>query len=92
MRGKKTGGRTKGAPNKATGDVRRLFAAFTESKFTSFKNSYEKIKDPEKKCRIYIDACKYVIPSLQSVTIDDITDRDKTIEDRLAELSEEANG
>jgi hypothetical protein len=87
---KKTGGRKKGTPNKITADVRILFSDFAQENFSEFAESFNEIDDPEKKCKVYIDLCRYVVPALQSVNVNDVTEKKKTIEAALEKLSEEA--
>lgn len=90
--GKKTGGRKAGTPNKVQANVRALFQNLVENKVEDFEKAFDAIEDPAKKAKIYLDLCKFVVPSLQSVSISAETKEEKTIEEKLKELSEEMEG
>lgn len=89
MRGKKTGGRTKGTPNRTTKTARDIFAETT----SEYYNSEQFIKDlavldPKDRLTIMEKLTGYVVPKMQSTTIDATVETRKTIEDKLLELSE----
>lgn len=83
-------GRPKGAQNVEKKELRKLIKALAEKKFDDFEKKLDAIDKPELYCRVYIDMIKFVLPTLQSVTLDDTTNKEKTIEERLNELSKEA--
>lgn len=83
-------GRPKGAQSEEKKELRKLIKTLAENNFSEFKKRMDEIDKPDIYCRVYIDMIKFVLPSLQSVTFDDVTDKKKSIEDRLSELSEEA--
>lgn len=85
-KGAKYGGRQKGTPNKTTRETRELFAEFVQRSFPTFIEKMEAL-DERDYCRVYTDMCKYVMPSLQSVNLDATITKQKTIEDRLLDLS-----
>jgi hypothetical protein len=62
----KTGGKTKGTPNKATRDIKEAYRALIEKNLDNLTGWLEKIaeKDPEKAVRIINDLSEYVIPKL----------------------------
>lgn len=69
----KTGGKKRGHIPKERKELRKLLKDFAVDNFNEFKTSWGLIMEPEKKCKVYIDACKYVLPSLSSI---DLTDSD----------------
>ena len=80
----KTGGRKLGTPNKTKKEMRDFFTEFARDNFSKFTKAWGKIADNEKKCKIYIDACKFVIPALTSV---DLNAGDETVERYMDKLS-----
>ena len=90
MKGKKTGGRQKGTTNKTT--------TFTKSVIQDILNGYtssdlfqKDLKDLEPKDRldVMIKLMAFTTPKPQSIDMTVNEGRTKTIEDKLAELSEE---
>lgn len=63
-RGKKTGGRSRGTPNKATQDVRAAIALIAERNVQSFETWLTQIEDPAKRCDVFLRAIEYHIPKL----------------------------
>jgi hypothetical protein len=63
-RGKKTGGRKKGAPNKTTADVREVIAAFAKANAERMHEKLNEIDDPAKWIDAYLRAIEYHIPKL----------------------------
>jgi len=60
----KTGGRAKGAPNKATADVKAAIAAFTSANVTKLDEWLNSIDDPAKRLDLYFKALEYTMPKL----------------------------
>lgn len=89
-RGKKTGGRQAGTPNKVPSVVRGAIAKMLEEYFSSETFAHD-IADLEPKERVAAmeKFSAYVCPKLQTTTLDMTVENKKTIEDRLAELSED---
>lgn len=89
--GKKTGGRKKGTPNKATTlgkeVIVTLLADYSES---GLMTSDFMALDPKDRLLIAEKLMQYTMPKMQSTAVD-ITagDREKTIEEHLAELAGE---
>lgn len=88
MKGGKTGGRKKGTPNRMTYEIRESFKKFVSDEFETFVKDWRSIKDPKDKTEIFIKACKFVIPALQSVSLSSEGSRDKSIEEQLRKLAE----
>ena len=60
----KTGGRTKGTPNKATADVKQAIAAFTSANVDKLDSWLNSIDDPDKRLDLYFKALEYTMPKL----------------------------
>ena len=89
--GKKTGGRKKGIPNKSTmlgkEVIVSLLADYSES---GLMTSDFMALDPKDRLVIAERLMQYTMPKMQATAIDLNTgDKEKTIEDRLAELAGE---
>ena len=89
--GKKTGGRTKGTPNKSTllgkEVIVSLLADYADS---GLMTSDFMALDPKDRLTIAEKLMQYTMPKMQSAAVDITSgDRGKTIEDRLAELAAE---
>lgn len=89
-KGKKTGGRTAGTPNKKTAAIREVVTNIVEE----YSSSQQMMKDiaeldPKDRLMVIVKLTEYVIPKLQSTTLDVAVESKKTIEDRLIELAED---
>jgi len=62
--GVKTGGRTKGTPNKSTSEVREAIAAFASANVEQMGDWLNAIDSPEKKLDLFLRAIEYHIPKL----------------------------
>ena len=62
--GVKTGGRTKGTPNKSTVEVREAIAAFASANVNSMGEWLKAIDDPVKKLDLFLRAIEYHVPKL----------------------------
>lgn len=89
-KGKKTGGRRAGTPNKASAAVRGAIAKMLDAYFTSetFESDIAEL-EPKDRVAAMEKFAAYVSPKLQSTTLDMTIESNKTIEDRLAELSDD---
>ena len=92
MNGKKTGGRKKGTPNKATAFTRTTFSALLDT----YANGGDLEKDfkalpPKDRIAMAEKLAQYCIPKMQAVAMDlHSTDNGTpTLADRLRELSQE---
>lgn len=87
-KGRKTGGRTEGTPNKTSAKVRSAIATILDAYFNS-KTFAEDIAALEPRDRVAAmeKFASYVAPKLQATTLDMAVETKKTIEDKLAELS-----
>ena len=87
MKGKKTGGRQKGTPNKTTSTIREAIAAQWQRYQDSgqFKEDLDAL-DPQTRAVIMERYAQYVTPKIKSVDVDMKQQVRLTIEDRLAAL------
>lgn len=89
-KGKKTGGRQAGTPNKTSATVRGAIAKMLDNYFNSedFKKDIECL-EPKDRVAAMEKFAAYVAPKLQTTTLDMTVENKKTIEDRLVELSDD---
>ena len=90
MKGKKTGGRQKGTPNKITADTKTAIAELLQNYATSgdMEKDFKAIKSAKDRLYVAEKFAQYIIPKQQAISAEisaDVTD--KTIEQRLEELS-----
>lgn len=89
-KGRKTGGRQAGTPNKTSAAVRGAIAKMLGDYFNS-ETFVQDIADLDPRDRVAAmeKFAAYVAPKLQATTLDMAVESKKTIEDKLAELSGE---
>lgn len=75
----RVGGRKKGTPNKVTAEFREMIKKFATENYENFIDDWTKITDKEKKCRLYIEMVKFVLPSLSSVSLENNVKVDTTV-------------
>ncbi len=87
MKGKKTGGRQKGTPNKSTSTIREAIAAqwqrYQES--GQFQEDIDAL-DPAARANIMEKLAQFISPKMKSMDVDVNHNVNLTIEDRLKEL------
>lgn len=90
-KGKKTGGRQAGTPNKVSAEIRGVIGQLLDNYFNSedFENDIKALK-PVERVAIIEKFTGYVTPKLQAATLDAKVEKTKTIEDKLLELSGES--
>jgi hypothetical protein len=77
-------GRPKGVQNKVTREVKEHIAKFVEGKLEEFIESFEAIKKPEIKARVYLEAAKLILPRPKDEEEENEADRRaKELLDRL---------
>ncbi len=62
----KTGGRTKGTPNKVTADIRERFELLVSDNLDVLKNDLNSL-EPKDRVRCIIELSKFVLPTLRAV-------------------------
>lgn len=87
-KGKKTGGRKAGTPNKVSATVRGAIANMLDEYYSSqtFINDIAEL-EPKDRVAAMEKFTAYVAPKLQTTTLDMTVENKRTIEDRLAELA-----
>lgn len=88
--GKKTGGRQKGTPNKATAFSKQVITDIV----TDYVNSDKLMDDlgkvePKERLDVIVKLIGFITPKPQSVDITLTQEKEKTIDDQLKELSKE---
>lgn len=88
-KGRKTGGRQKGVPNRATADVRRMIAQVAERNAAKFEKWLARAAedDPGKAADLYLKAIEYHIPKLARLDVNLSSLPDEEV---LAELKRRA--
>lgn len=88
--GKKTGGRQKGTPNKTTAFSKQVIQEIV-SDYTNSENLMNDLAalEPKERLDVMIKLMGFITPKPQSVDMTLATEKVKTIEDTLAELSKE---
>ena len=88
--GKKTGGRQKGTPNKTTAFSKQVIQEIV-SDYTNSENLMNDLAalEPKERLDVMIKLMGFITPKPQSVDMPLTTEKVKTIEDTLAELSKE---
>ena len=68
MKGLKTGGRSKGTPNKATAQMRDLVGLFVERNFSQVQACFDQL-DPRDKILVIERMMRYVMPTYQAIHV-----------------------
>lgn len=87
-KGKKTGGRKAGTPNKATRITRDIINNLAEEMYNQVLKDIASL-EPNERVKVWIKLCEFCISKPQTVSLDMTMEHKKTIEDRLIELSED---
>ena len=88
-KGYKTGGRRRGSANHITRLTRELLTDFMTENYDGFKDAMAQLPAIDF-VRAYISIIKYVVPTLQSVSMEQNKSKQTTIEETLIKLSGEA--
>lgn len=82
----KQGGRKEGTANAGNKELRQLMREFSVQNYETFiKMSLE--CEPKDFCRIYLEALKFNLPALQSISLGATEDIKETIESKLLMMS-----
>nr|DAH17201.1 MAG TPA: hypothetical protein [Bacteriophage sp.] len=84
---KKTGGKQKGYEAPAKKELRQMMHDFSVDAYENFMEAYLKC-EPYQKCRVYLEAVKFNLPMLQSVTLEDKQGATNDLTERLKSMSE----
>jgi len=88
VKGKKTGGRQKGTPNKATNTIKTVINEIVSDYFNS-KLFSEDLKglEPKERFDVIIKMAGFVVPKPQTIALDMTQEAQETIEDMLVRLA-----
>ena len=64
--GMKTGGRTRGVPNKDTSEIRESFQSLIENNIDALQEDIKALK-PTERIKAIIDLAKFVLPTLKAI-------------------------
>lgn len=73
-KGKKTGGRERGTPNKITNETREIVKTILSKELPNLQTYISEIERPEIKARLLIDLLPYVTPKFQNIGFESATD------------------
>ncbi len=90
----KTGGRTKGTPNKLTNEVRQMLVNFLDEKFDEITTLWSEL-DHREKISLFLQLSKIVLPKFSNDNINDEPNLDIDLShlttDEIRELLNESN-
>ena len=64
-----------GVPNKSTNEVRRAFQLLVENNLPKMQNDLDSL-EPKDRVKIMLDMAKFILPQLQSISIDDLREQE----------------
>ena len=85
----KMGGRQKGTSNARPTELRGIIHRFVTENFDEAIKQWQSIEEPDKKMKLYLDLCAFVLPKLQAVQADINVAKASEIEEDLRKLAEE---
>jgi hypothetical protein len=65
----------KGVPNRATSEVREAFKQLVESNLPQMQTDLDSL-EPKDRLKFMLDLSKFILPQLQSISIDDLRERE----------------
>lgn len=68
-------GTRKGVPNKSTNEVRRAFQLLVENNLPKMQNDLDSL-EPKDRIKFMLDMAKFILPQLQSISIDDLREQE----------------
>jgi hypothetical protein len=66
--GIKTGGRSKGTPNKNTTELREKFTLLLENNFNKLQTDID-LLEPKDRVKTLLDVAKFVVPTLKAIEV-----------------------
>jgi hypothetical protein len=83
----RVGGKQKGQATIKTEEIRANFANFLDKNMSRIQETFDELESKDK-LKFIIDETKIVVPSQQSIDVNaNLASKEKTIEDRLNELT-----
>ena len=70
-----------------SGELRKRIASFLEERWDEAVNEWENIEEPKDKVKLYIELMAYVMPKLQSVTLEGSLNTSSSVEEDLKKLA-----
>lgn len=67
-KGEKTGGRSKGTPNRSTSEIRELFKSLIEENLDTISEDLKTLK-PELRIKFVLELSRFVIPTLKATEL-----------------------
>ena len=64
-----------GIPNKTTNEVRRAFKQLVESNLPQMQSDLDSL-EPKERIKFMLDMAKFILPQLQSISIDDLREKE----------------
>lgn len=86
MKGKKTGGRKKGTPNKITKITREITEELAVGMYEKVKKDIDKLSAKDR-VQVFLKLVEFNVPKPQSLDISLAKEQERTIEDELLNLS-----
>ncbi len=65
----------KGIPNKATNEVRKAFQQLVENNLPKMQKDLDSL-EPKDRIKFMLDMAKFILPQLQSISIDDLREQE----------------
>lgn len=64
-----------GVPNKTTNEVRKAFQLLVENNLPKMQNDLDSL-EPKDRIKFMLDMAKFILPQLQSISIDDLREQE----------------
>ena len=64
-----------GVPNRATNEVRRAFQLLVETNIPQMQSDLDSL-EPKDRLKFMLDLSKFILPQLQSISIDDLREKE----------------
>ena len=68
-------GTRKGVPNKTTNEVRKAFQQLVENNLPKMQKDLDSL-EPKDRIKFMLDMAKFILPQLQSISIDDLREQE----------------
>lgn len=65
----------KGVPNKSTNEVRKAFQLLVENNLPKMQKDLDSL-EPKDRIKFILDMAKFILPQLQSISIDDLREQE----------------
>lgn len=78
-RGKKTGGREKGTPNKITSEIRTIIHSLLLEELPNLRAYISQVDKPELKAKLLIDLLSYSLPKPQTIDTTETENSEKPL-------------